>query len=178
MPPFYKLQTSRHLDSKLGETLMYTFTFYQGQLKGICKGVGGVVNTVENVGKTVVDGGGKVINEIEKGGKKVVDTLGGIGKGIGKGVSDAFGRKKRSTTLSRRKRAAIDCSGLKEVKLFSVKDTLKSLTPKFAGDIKGLKNKATAAFKTTVEIIKQIISYFKKIFYIATLVFMVYDGYR
>jgi len=74
-----------------------------------------------------------------------------------------------------------DCDAFKSLdpkKLFNIEGTIKGLKPKFAGDIKGMKNQATGAFKTTVKIIKTIINYCKKIFYIATLLFMMYDGYN
>ena len=74
-----------------------------------------------------------------------------------------------------------DCDAFKSLdpkKLFNIEGTIKGLKPKFAGDIKGMKNQATGAFKTTVKIIKTIINYCKKIFYIATLLFMMYDGYK
>ena len=79
------------------------------------------------------------------------------------------------------KKVTPDCDALKSLdptKIFNIEGTIKGLKPKFAGDIKGMKNQATGAFKTTVKIIKTIINYCKKIFYIATLLFMMYDGYK
>ena len=93
------------------------------------KGLDTVVNTGENVGNTIVDKGTDVGNTVKN----------GIGNVIGIDL-----RKKRSITLSRKKRATLDCGALKKVELpFSVKDALKGLKPKFAGDIKGIKNKVT-----------------------------------
>ena len=81
------------------------------------------------------------------------------------------------------KKAVPNCDALNKLtldpkKLFKIEETLQGLKPKFTGDIKEKKNRVTEAFKTTAKIIKTIISYCKKIFYIATLLFMMYDGYK
>ena len=161
---------------------------------GLCDGFGSAVNWAKDAfedfaefgkdaGKTLEKGANEVKKGLEKGfdeAKKGVNKVGGaVGGALGKIGIDIGRRKKRSTTLSRKKRAAaVDCTALKPIKIFSVKDALKDLQPENMKDIKGLKNKVTGAFKTTVEIIKTIISYCKKIFYLATLLFMIYDGYK
>ena len=149
----------------------------------MCKGLGSVVDfgkdageTLKNVGEGALDAGKDAGETLKNVGEGALDA----GKDAINGLKDVFGRrKKRSTTISRQKRATLDCGALKKVKLpFSVTDALKGLKPKFAGDIKGIKNKVTEAFKITVEIIKTIISVCKKIFYLATLLLMMYDGYK
>ena len=165
---------------------------------GLCDGFGSAVNWAKDAfedfaefgkdaGETLEKGANEVKKGLEKGfdeAKKGVNKVGGAVGGAVEGALGKIGidigrRKKRSTTLSRKKRAAaVDCTALKPIKIFSVKDALKDLQPENMKDIKGLKNKVTGAFKTTVEIIKTIISYCKKIFYLATLLFMIYDGYK
>ena len=98
-----------------------------------------------------------------------------------KGGCDTVGKAGDVLNTITQTKVTPDCDALKSLdptKIFNIEGTIKGLKPKFAGDIKGLKNQATGTFKTTVNIIKTIINYCKKIFYIATLLFMMYDGYK
>ena len=99
--------------------------------------------------------------------KKVCD---GGAKVVGK-IAGAFGGKVGNCD-------ALNKLNLDPKKLFKIEETLQGLKPKYTGDIKAQKNRATEAFKTIGKYIKTIISYCKKIFYIATLLFMMYDGYK
>ena len=147
-------------------------------MDGVCKGIGFVGDAANKVVGGLEDAGKTVVGGLEDAGSTVVGGLEDAGGAIG-GLFK--GRKRRSTTISRKKRAANGCDALKKLdpkKLFNIEETLNGLKPKFKGDIKGIKNKTTGAFKTTVEYIKTIISVCKKIFYLATLLFMMYDGYK
>merc|ERR1711935_1029678 len=119
------------------------------ELGGLCDGFGSAVNwakdAFEDAGKTLEKGANEVKKGLEKGfdeAKKGVNKVGGAVGGAVEGTLGKIGidigrRKKRSTTLSRKKRAAaVDCTALKPIKIFSVKDALKDLQPENIKDIK------------------------------------------
>jgi len=115
-----------------------------------------------------------------KGPIDAVKDVSGVMKSACKGGVDAA---RKVLGLIGQQNAIPNCDALNKLdldprKLFKIKETLQGLKPKFKGDIKEKKNKATERVKFFKTIIRKTISYLKKTFYIATLLFMMYDGYN
>ena len=144
-------------------------------MKKACDSIGGVIDGATDTAKTVAKGATDTANTVAKGATDAVDKVG-----------DFFGRKKRSITLSRQKRALADpvcgaiTKGVKEIDLKNLIDInvgLEDLKPDIA-DMSQLKTKFSNAMDEFLSVTQTIIDTLKKIFYFLTLVYMMYDGYR
>ena len=155
-------------------------------MKEACNKIGGVLDGGKKIVDKTADLGGQVVDKAKDLPGRVVDNA----KDLPGQVLDkipGIGRKKRSITLSRQKRGLADpvCGAIKNIdkpfdlnSLIGLKDlSLKDLKPDIA-DMSQLKTKFSNAMDEFLSVTQTIIDTLKKIFYILTLVYMMYDGYR